>query len=139
MYGSGPRFLCRPTALCILLEPWGVGELCIRRAADLLLQLWVGTFPCFVAVGFYFLSETNMWVASPIIFLFIRGHLALGGWCCAPLQHDFALDPVVPPFDFHFDFFLNICHLTSRELRLPQCIMGDDLHIYDLTLSKMRG
>ena len=23
----------------------------------------------------------------------------------------------------------NICHGTSRKLRLPQCIMGDDLHI----------
>jgi hypothetical protein len=22
-----------------------------------------------------------------------------------------------------------ICHVTSRKLRLPQCIMGDDLHI----------
>jgi hypothetical protein len=21
-----------------------------------------------------------------------------------PLQHDFALDPIIPPFDFHFDF-----------------------------------
>jgi hypothetical protein len=25
--------------------------------------------------------------------------------------------------------FSNICHVTSRKLRLPQCIMGDDLHI----------
>jgi hypothetical protein len=32
-------------------------------------------------------------------------------------------------FDFHFDFFSNICHVTSRKLRLPQCIMGDDLHV----------
>jgi hypothetical protein len=23
----------------------------------------------------------------------------------------------------------NICHVTTRKLRLPQCIMGDDLHI----------
>jgi hypothetical protein len=29
-------------------------------------------------------------------------------------------------FDFHFS---NICHVTTRKLRLPQCIMGDDLHI----------
>jgi hypothetical protein len=28
-------------------------------------------------------------------------------------------------FDFHFS---NICHVTTRKLRLPQCIMGDDLH-----------
>jgi hypothetical protein len=25
--------------------------------------------------------------------------------------------------------FWNICHVTSRKLRLLQCIMGDDLHI----------
>ena len=41
-----------------LLEPWDVRELCIRETADLLLQLWVSTFPRFVAIGFYFLSET---------------------------------------------------------------------------------
>jgi hypothetical protein len=25
--------------------------------------------------------------------------------------------------------FWNICHVTSRKLRWPQCIMGDDLHV----------
>jgi hypothetical protein len=30
----------------------------IRKTADLPLQLCVDTFPCFVAIGFYFLSET---------------------------------------------------------------------------------
>jgi hypothetical protein len=52
-----PRFLCRPTAF-FLLESWDVRELYIRKIADLLLQLWVSTFPRFVAIGFYFLSET---------------------------------------------------------------------------------
>ena len=55
---TSPRFLCRPTALYILLEPWDVGELYIRKTADLPLRLLVGTFPRFVAIGFYFLSET---------------------------------------------------------------------------------
>jgi hypothetical protein len=40
-----------------LLEPSDVRELYIRKTADLLLQLWVSTFPRFVAIGFYFLSE----------------------------------------------------------------------------------
>ena len=40
------------------LEPSDVRALCIRKTADLLLQLWVSTFPRFVAIGFYFLSET---------------------------------------------------------------------------------
>jgi hypothetical protein len=41
-----------------LLEPWDVRELCIRKTVDLPLRLLVGTFPRFVAIGFYFLSET---------------------------------------------------------------------------------
>jgi hypothetical protein len=40
------------------LEPWNVRALSIRKTADLPLQLRVGTFPRFVAIGFYFLSET---------------------------------------------------------------------------------
>jgi hypothetical protein len=35
-----------------------VGALSIRKTADLPHQLWVGTFPRFVAIRFYFLSET---------------------------------------------------------------------------------
>jgi hypothetical protein len=34
------------------------GALYIRKTADLPLQLCVDTFPCFVAIRFYFLSET---------------------------------------------------------------------------------
>jgi hypothetical protein len=41
----------------------------------------------------------------PIIFLFIHNHLTLRKWCCTPLQHDFALDPIIPPFDFHFRIY----------------------------------
>jgi hypothetical protein len=41
-----------------LLEPWEVRELYIRKTADLPLKLCVDTFPRFVAIEFYFLSET---------------------------------------------------------------------------------
>jgi hypothetical protein len=41
----------------LLLEPSNVRAHYIRKTADLLLQLWVSTFPRFVAIGFYFLSE----------------------------------------------------------------------------------
>jgi hypothetical protein len=37
---------------------WYVGALSIRKTVDLPPQLWVGTFPRFVAIGFYFLSKT---------------------------------------------------------------------------------
>jgi hypothetical protein len=40
-----------------LLEPWAVRTLSIRKTADLPLQLWVGTFPRFVAIRFYFHSK----------------------------------------------------------------------------------
>ena len=52
-----PIFLYRPMAFFLLLEPWDVRELYIRKTADLPLQLLVGTFPRFVAIRFYFLSE----------------------------------------------------------------------------------
>ena len=52
-----PRFLCRPTVFCSTCwKPCDVRALSIRKTADLPLQLWVGTFPRFVAIGFYFLS-----------------------------------------------------------------------------------
>ena len=83
-----------------LLEPWDVRALFIRKTADLPLQLWVGTFPRFVAIGLYFLSETLILIASPIIFLFIHNHLTLRKWCCTRLLHDIPLDPIISPFDF---------------------------------------
>ena len=45
-----------------LLEPLDVRELYIRKTADLPLRLLVGTFPRFVAIGFYFLSETLIYL-----------------------------------------------------------------------------
>jgi hypothetical protein len=53
--GTSLRFLCRPMAFLFdLLEHWDVRALSIRKTGDLPLQLWVGTFPCFVAIRFYF-------------------------------------------------------------------------------------
>ena len=36
------------------------------------------------------------------MFLFIHNHLTLRKWRYTRLQHDFALDPIISPFDFHF-------------------------------------
>ena len=55
---GSPRFICRPTALFCFARAVDVRELYIQKTADLLLQLSVDTFPRFVAIGFYFLSET---------------------------------------------------------------------------------
>ena len=98
-----------------LLEQWDVRALSIRKTADLPLQLWAGTFPCFVAIRFYF--------------LFIHNHLTLRKWCYTRLQHDLPLDPIISPYHFHFQTFVT----WLREN------MGDDLHIwsYICTLSKM--
>ncbi len=42
---GSPRFLCRPTAFCSTCWSRGTSRvLSIRKTADLLLQLWVGTF-----------------------------------------------------------------------------------------------
>ena len=41
-----------------LAGAWDVRALSIRKTADLLPQLLVDTYPRFVAIGFYFLSET---------------------------------------------------------------------------------
>jgi hypothetical protein len=86
-----------------LLEPWDVRELYLRKIADLPLQLCVDTFPRFVAIGFYFLFETLIQIASPIIFLFIHNHLTLRKWCYTPLQHDFASDHHFAMLTFIFE------------------------------------
>ena len=44
--------------LHVLLESWDIRELYIRKTADLPMQLCLGTFPRFVDIRFYFLSET---------------------------------------------------------------------------------
>jgi hypothetical protein len=87
LWRMSPSFLVRDSS--------AVRALSIRKTADLPLQLWVGTYPRFVAIGFYFLSETLIWIASPNIFLSIHNHLTLRKWCCTRLQHDFALDPII--------------------------------------------
>ena len=55
---SSPRFLCRPTAFFRLAGAVGRQSALHKEKADLTLQLCVGTFPHFVAIGFYFLSKT---------------------------------------------------------------------------------
>jgi hypothetical protein len=89
------------------------------------------TFPLFVfgqGTTFFFLmvicNSLNLLLKSLPINIIkcikFHNHLTLRKWCYTPLQDDFALDPMIPPFVFHFS---NICHVTTRKPRLPQCIM----------------
>ena len=44
------------------------------------------------------------------------------------------------PYHFAMSvYFSTICHMTSRKLRLPQYIMGDDLHIWSYLVQNERG
>ena len=53
-----PRFLCRPTALLFFARAVGRQRALHTENSRFSLQLWVSTFPRFVAIWFYFLSET---------------------------------------------------------------------------------
>ena len=49
---------CDKAVVTLVRDSSAVRPLSISKTADLPLQLWIGTFPRFVAIGFYFLSET---------------------------------------------------------------------------------
>ena len=51
-----PRFLCRLMALIKLLVAVQRQSVLYTENSGFVLQLWVSTFPRFVAIGFYFLS-----------------------------------------------------------------------------------
>jgi hypothetical protein len=60
-------------------------------------------------------------------------HFSIHSWPSYPQKvvlHSITARFSLGPYDFVISNpFWNICHVTSRKLRLPQCIMGDDLHI----------
>jgi hypothetical protein len=55
---NSPRFLCRPTAFFRLAGAVGRQRALHTENSGLPMQLCLGTFSRFVAIGFYFLSET---------------------------------------------------------------------------------
>ena len=100
--GHSPRFLCRSTTIYILLLSLNVRALSIMKTADFSPHLNCSTFPRFVAIRFYFLSKTLIYIASPVTFLFIHNHLTLREWCYTRLQHVFSLHPMIWSFHCHF-------------------------------------
>ena len=120
-----PRFFCRPTALFFLLEPWDVRELYIRKTAD---------FPSNSGSAHFHVS----WLFDFIFYqkpLYKSLHQSFFYSFITILPQKVVLNSITARFSLRpYDFvishpFWNICHVTSRKLRLPQCIMGDDLHI----------
>jgi hypothetical protein len=49
--------------------------------------------------GLFVLQNTLKCIVFHVIWITLRK------WCYTPLQHDFALDPIIPPFDFHFRIY----------------------------------
>ena len=48
-------------------------------------------------------------------------HLTLRKWCYTRLQHNFALDPIISPFDFHFQTWSRD---TNWMMTATHCMMG---------------
>jgi hypothetical protein len=124
LIGPSPRFLCRPTALYIFARAMGRQRAMHTENsgfASPTLGQHISTFR-----GYRILFSIRNPYINRFSTHFFYSFITLRKWCYTPLQHSCALDPIISPFDLHFS---NFCHVTTRKLRLPQCIMGDDLHI----------
>ena len=104
---------------------WDVGELCMRKAADLPSNSWSAHFHVSWLLDFVFYHKPYMDRFT--------SHFSVHSWPSCPRRvvlHSITARFSLRPYDFVISHpFWNICHATSRKLQLPQCIMGDDLHI----------
>ena len=115
-----PRFLCCPTAFFSTCWSRGTSESSMYTQnsgfAHATLPWHISTFRDYRIL----FSIRN---TSPIIFLFIHNHLTFRKWCYN--VHSITTRFYLRPSHFVISLsFSNICHVTSRKLRLPQCIMG---------------
>ena len=124
-----PRFLCRPMAFFRLAGAVGCQSALHKENSEFTaptLGRHISTFRGYQILFFY---PKHLYKSlHQSFFLFIHNLSTFRKWCYTPLQHDFPLDPMISSF-WKLPFW-NICHVTSRKLQLPQCIMGDDLHIW---------
>ena len=83
-------------------------------------------------------------IQNPYIYRFTN-NCSIHSWSSYPQKvvlHSITARSSLRPYYFAISLsFSNICHVTSRKLRLPQCIMGDELHIWSYLVQKckMRG
>jgi hypothetical protein len=72
-------------------------------------------------------------IRNPYINRFTN-HFSIHSWPSYPQKvvlHSIAARFSLRPSHFAISLSLSyICHVTSRKLQLPQCIVGDDLHIW---------
>jgi hypothetical protein len=110
---SKPRFLCRPMALCLTCWSRGTSERSSKgnsRFVAATLCRHISTFRGYRIL--FSIRNPCIYIASPIIFLFIHNHLTLRKWCCTPLQHDFALEVRSYDFIISLPFWLFFKHLS---------------------------
>ena len=123
---TSPIFLCRPTALLCHCQSRGTSESSTygkQRICPPNLGQHISTFR-----GYLILFSTR----NPYINCFTN-NFSIHSYPSYPQKvalHSITARFTLRPYDFVISHpFWNICHVTSRKLRLPQCIMGDDLHI----------
>ena len=114
-----------------LLEPWDVRALSIRKIADLPLQLWVGTFPRFVAIGILFSIRNH----QSFFYSFTTILPSESG--VYTLDYSTIL-PQTPSFR-HLTFIFEHLSHDFRENYDYRNVSWEMISIYDLTMSKMRG
>ena len=81
-------------------------------------------------------------IQNPYIYRFTN-NCSIHSWSSYPQKvvlHSITARSSLRPYYFAISLsFSNICHMTSRKLQLPQCIMGDDLHIWSYLVQNERG
>ena len=128
-------FLCRPTAFCSTCwsrvtsegSPWGKQRICSSNSGSAHFHVsWLSDF-IFYPKPLYKSFHQSFFYSFTTILPSKSG--------ITRLQDDFALDPIISPFDFHSQTFVT----WLWENYDYNNVSWEMIYIYDLTLSKMRG
>ena len=103
-----PRFLCRPMAffrLTVAVVRQRALHTENSRFASPTLGWHISTFRGYRILLSIRNPYINRFTNHFSIHSYKCNHLTLRKWCYTPLQQDFALDPIILPFDFHFRIY----------------------------------